>query len=777
MAEDPKMEILVEYAANCDVLPSGRVNGAELMSGKQRSSKRDGVDGHFRAARVAALLCILAVPLTQTALSDESVAGQPLRQRVYAGQGAAQRLDPAEDQPILRTGAFGGRRVTYKIVGEFAVYEGDIILGKAVDLEASAGGPGTAGIGITYGFSLWPNVGGVYQIPYINTGAPGNVDAAVSMFNATFSGQIQFVPQTTETDYVNFNLDPNDMSGGCYSSVGRVGGTQIIGGSAACSAPGLLHEMGHAIGLWHEQSRSDRDTFINILYNNVIKFERPNFDQVFDNAQSIGLFDYASIMEYFPASFSKNGEPTIESIPAGIRLSNSAGYTAGDVDMISRIYSFATSNVTITSNPPGLQVIVDGMTITTPQTFGFALNSTHTLDIPTGAQTQGNSAFIYGRWNDNPAASHTITIAPGDGRAVSPINLPAVTVYSASFIELVPYTQSVFPDGSGTILATPPPASYPPAPGVYYAARQPVAFQATPSDGNTFYAWGGLDGSFSANPKTSRYPGNVVAYFTNAPVTTITSNPPERWLSVDGTFYFGPVNFSTLYDPTWTPGSMHTVNVSINPQLPYSFSIRYAFSSWSDGGAQSHMITLPGTSSVVSASFAPQYNLSTFVNEFCAGAISVVPTSADNFYNPGTQLTFTETPNTGWILTGWQGDLSGTTNPQMLTVADEMLVGTDFNTTSNPLSVSGFSPPNAIAGGSAFTLTINGTGFTPDSIVFVNGIFRQPSFVSSTQLTVQVTQNDIATVGALQVGVSNFPQGAGCSAFQSRPFFVLSPSM
>ncbi len=228
--------------------------------------------------------------------------------------------------------------------------------------------------------------------------------------------------------------------------------------------------MGHTVGLWHEQSRPDRDTFVSVNYNNLIKGSISNFNQIFDNSQESTLFDYASIMEYPPFSFSRNGGPAIESVPAGIPLSNLTGYTAADIDGIERLYGNAPTAVTVTSNPPGLQVIVDGGTpVTTPQVFNWALNSTHTLNIPTGVQSlAGNIVnstdptmfyYTYGRWNDSAGASHTITVTPGNGAPQTPSTSPAVTTYTANFIQLVPYSATVFPAGKGTVTPSPAPQS------------------------------------------------------------------------------------------------------------------------------------------------------------------------------------------------------------------------------------------------------------------------------------------------------------------------------
>ncbi len=667
-------------------------------------------------------------------------------------------------------------------------------------------------IGVAYNSSLWPKVAGVATVYYVidsasDPNATPKIQTAINQFNSDFPGLIQWVNWTSSNgpNYVDIDLSASDTSGQCEALEGyEAKPAQPMTGSTSCTVGTILHEMGHIIGLWHEQSRSGRSTYVDVHYSNVIKGSWGNFLPPADNYQNLtSYYDYASLMEYPSFSFTSNGKPVIETIPAGMPLSSSDGvpvpktvdYSAGDKEGIKRLYGAAPTRVTVTSNPVGLKVVVDGTTITTPKSFAWTLNSTHTLDVAAGVQTLtgdiANSTtsatfyYTYGRWNDSTSQSHTITVTPGNGELAYPTTSPQVTTYSANFIQLVPYTAAVSPAGSGTVSVSPQPLTYSGATGSFFVARQEVTLTATPASGWNFYEFNNapfwLPGGLGSQPKTFYVPDtgnpvNTTAEFSNKTVRTVKVTPETSTsnlsIDTDAGFAYSPKNFSSFYDSGWTGGSTHTIDYP-SPEYPYSLNSRYVFDSWSDGGAASHTVTLGVTfTATVTPEFRPATN---FDYPPCGGTATIEPASptGDGFYPTGQQLEFKAIPATGWTFAGWTFDLTGTTNPATLSPTGETLVFANFNITNTPLTLTSLSPSPKTAGSSAFTLTLTGTGFAPASLVIFNGAYLPVTYVSSTELTVPITAAEVAIPGNYQVAVENFPPGStGCAVFGYKPFLV-----
>jgi hypothetical protein len=98
-----------------------------------------------------------------------------------------------------------------------------------------------------------------------------------------------------------------------------------------------------------------------------------------------------------------------------------------------------------------------------------------------------------------------------------------------------------------------------------------------------------------------------------------------------------------------------------------------------------------------------------------------------------------------------------------------------INNLPNPTpSVTSLTPISAAAGSAAFTLTVNGANFTPGAVVNWNGSPRSTTFVSSTQLTAQISAADVANQGTATVTATNPAPGGGTS--NSLNFTITPPN-
>ncbi|XP_067273230.1 meprin A subunit beta isoform X2 [Pseudorasbora parva] len=120
-------------------------------------------------------------------------------------------------------------------------------------------------------------------------------------------------------DFKPWGGEPNYIfvfkGSGCYSKVGnRQMGKQELSIGSNCDRLGTVeHEFLHALGFWHEQSRSDRDDYVAIVWDQIEEGKEHNFN-LYDETVSSSLgvpYDYGSVMHYSKTSFNKDKEPTI----------------------------------------------------------------------------------------------------------------------------------------------------------------------------------------------------------------------------------------------------------------------------------------------------------------------------------------------------------------------------------------------------------------------------------------------------------------------------------
>lgn len=226
----------------------------------------------------------------------------------------------------IEEGYYNNQKIQYQSIDDLAVFQGDMVLSKAdrIPKEPPVAPPEGVERGIVQTIHpTWPNA----TVPFvINNNLPNQRRVTDAIQHWEQNTMLRFVNRTSESDYIEFVA-----STGCWSYVGMQGGKQQIGLADGCSTGNTIHEIGHAIGLWHEQSREDRDQWIRVNYQNIMGNREHNFDQHIVDGQDTFFYDYGSIMHYSARAFSKNNQDTITVLSQGAEIGQRSGLSSGDV--------------------------------------------------------------------------------------------------------------------------------------------------------------------------------------------------------------------------------------------------------------------------------------------------------------------------------------------------------------------------------------------------------------------------------------------------------------
>lgn len=211
----------------------------------------------------------------------------------------------------------------------YFVTEGDIVVpnGKT-DKQGAVVIPEIGGV-------RWPNA----VVPFmLDRSLPqANVDYIYqAIMDIEFATSVKFI-EINDTrqheDYLYFT-----PSSGCASYVGRQGGGQNVWIAGWCHKGSTTHDIMHALGFWHEQSRGDRDNFVQIMWDNIIEESKHNFYQHLNDGEDIYEYDYDSLMHYGAKAFSKNGYDTIVPYDRSKKIGQRSHMSEMDIMAINKLY-------------------------------------------------------------------------------------------------------------------------------------------------------------------------------------------------------------------------------------------------------------------------------------------------------------------------------------------------------------------------------------------------------------------------------------------------------
>lgn len=265
--------------------------------------------------------------------------------------------------------------VDYTIHQEYGVIEGDIYIPLAEPQQRSSDSSG----GVIIDGYRWPNKTLYYRFDNSVVQNTKNVIRLAASYIQSRTS-VRFVELSSPNRYHVLITDNVSSDGtgrsGCYSFVGyradRFGATGFqrlnlqrkVGNSGHCHTRGIaIHELMHALGVWHEQSREDRNSFVTIHYQNIASNKTHNFNQQITDGTDVGAYDYSSIMHYGAYAFSKNGSRTIVPRQSGVNIGQREFMSNGDITSLNRLYPPSTTpppaNAAYKVLPPIIMLLLD----------------------------------------------------------------------------------------------------------------------------------------------------------------------------------------------------------------------------------------------------------------------------------------------------------------------------------------------------------------------------------------------------------------------------------
>ncbi len=202
----------------------------------------------------------------------------------------------------IRTGRFqtpaGVQELTYELIDGEKVFQGDMILGE----EITQDDPEYRSSGIASRTSRWPNA--VVGVEYDSEGAYADSKVTAAVAHIEHNTTVRFRYGVSSGNRLRFTKA--DLTK-CSSSVGMTGADFQLVNIGGCSAGSVIHELSHALGVFHEHTRNDRDNNVIVNTSCIQADKLGDFTKYGTNGFDIGPYEIGSIMHYPSNAFLKAG--------------------------------------------------------------------------------------------------------------------------------------------------------------------------------------------------------------------------------------------------------------------------------------------------------------------------------------------------------------------------------------------------------------------------------------------------------------------------------------
>eukprot|EP01084_Bolivina_argentea_P017207 32139_1 len=286
----------------------------------------------IKKKRILIIVCAVAVLVGAIFACVYFITNNDIPNKSNQEYGVERVGDTNGTYPVM-TEIINGKRFIYYCILCEKMFEGDIILdGSCCNHTNNTNVRRRLNPLLSNRNSYWKNG----YIPYeIDEHLPdkNRVTEAVNHWNSRT--KIRLGDRENEINFVKF------VSGEvCSSSVGMKGGQQNISLDPGCDVGAAIHEIGHTLGMFHTQSREDRDRYIQILTDNIIEGYEFNFVLQNEAADDCLKYAYNSIMHYPSNAFAKEGTITIRTInPPNAEIGNRNGLSMLDIACVNAKYS------------------------------------------------------------------------------------------------------------------------------------------------------------------------------------------------------------------------------------------------------------------------------------------------------------------------------------------------------------------------------------------------------------------------------------------------------